>query len=54
MGSLTCNKCGDYLAVVGWDMLRELDRMWIDGHRGYMQDDAPQNNTQSPGKPQQS
>ncbi len=35
MGSLTCNKCGDYLSVVGWDMLSELNAMWIRGERGH-------------------
>lgn len=35
MGSLTCDKCGDQLIVVGWDLLKNIRKLWLEGKRGY-------------------
>lgn len=37
MGSLTCNKCGQYLTGIGWKFLRSLNERWIRGERGVVE-----------------
>jgi hypothetical protein len=34
MGSLTCEKCGDYLMGVGIEFIRSIGERWIKGERG--------------------